>query len=225
MKKIMLLVVAAVFIFSACDAAPQEVSGPEQKQETAATTVKPTIEPSPEPTPEPLPNKVAVVVCSDIYAAEEFHPVMDALVAAGYETVITSDKLGKSNGGNETVDIAATFSDFKGSDLKGVVVIGGSFSLWDNAELHRLLCEVNDLGRVTAGICLNAVTLAKAGVIEAGEKACWANHPTLTDPVMAELGITDSGELVTVSGNVITGNGPPASMEFAAQVVKALDAM
>lgn len=150
---------------------------------------------------------------------------MAALAEAGYEVVITSDELGKANGIDEKSEITATFSDFKGSDLRGIVVIGGSFSLWENAELHRLLREVNDLGRVTGGICLNAITLAKAGVIEAGDKACWANHPTITDPVMTELGIIDSGELVTVSGNAITGNGPPASVEFATQVVQALDAM
>lgn len=210
MKKIFVLMIAALFILSACNTPSQNASK----------------EPSPTSTPEAvLPNKVAVVVCRDSYAASEFHPVLDALDAAGYEAVITSDKLGKADGYDETAEIAATFNDFKGNDLRGIVIIGGSDSLWDNADLHRLLREVNDLGRVTAGICLNAVTLAKAGVIEEGEKACWANHPTMTDPVMAELGVIDSGKLVTVSGNVITGNGPPASEQFAAEIVDALDAM
>lgn len=225
MKKILLLIIAVLLVFSACDAAPQAVFGPEQKEETVAATVEPSIEPSPEPTPEPLPNKVAVVVCKDVCEPSEFYPVMFALEEAGYEAVITSEELGKTNGIDEKSEIAATFGDFKGNDLRGIVLIGGSFSLWENTELHRLLNEVNDLGRVTAGICLNAVTLAKAGVIKSGDKACWANHPTITDPVMAELGVIDSGELVTVSGNIITGNGPPASEEFAIQVVKALDAL
>ena len=210
MKKIIVIIFAALFILSACNSSPQNASK----------------ESSPEPTPASLlPNKVAVVVCRDGYAPSEFHPVMDALAAAGYEAVITSDELGKADGSDETAEITATFNDFEGSDLRGIVVIGGSDSLWDNADLHRLLCEVDDLGRVTAGICLNAVTLAKAGVIKEGDEACWANHPTMTDPVMADLGVIDSGKLVTVSGNVITGNGPPASERFATEIVNALDAM
>ncbi len=239
MKKLIVLIIAVLFIFTACDATGQNAPGQqesqqqqEQQEDTAPESAEASKEAAPEsaeaseePSAEELPDKVAIVVCRDSYAPSEFHPVIDTIIGAGYKPVVTSDELGDADGGDEKVGIDATFSDFTGSDLRGIVIIGGSDSLWENAELHRLLNEVYDQGRVVAGICLNAVTLAKAGIIKAGDEACWANHETITDPVMAELGVIDSGLPVTVNGNVITGNGPPASDEFAAEVVKALDAL
>ena len=234
MKKIIILLLIITLLFTACDKPAKITNVDEPKQEIkqeekaeATPTPKPTEEPTPAPTPEPqpLPMKVAVVLCRDGYADMEFHPVMDALVAAGYEAVIVSDEIGVANGFNETMDVEATFNDFVGSDLRGIVLIGGSDSLWENTDLHRLLNEVHALDRVTAGICLNSVTLAKAGIIKEGGSACWANHDTMTDPVMADLGIDDSGKLVTVDGNVITGSGPPASEEFAQEIVNALGAL
>ena len=142
----------------------------------------------------------------------------------GYEPLVVSDMLGDAEGFEETTPINAVLTDFSGSDLRGIVVIGGSASLWDNVELHRLLNEVAELDRVTAGICLNSVALAKAGVIGEGDTACWFNCD-IADPEMKAAGIEDSGKPVTVNGNIITGDGPDAVEEFASEVVKALDGM
>ncbi|MCK5128939.1 MAG: DJ-1/PfpI family protein [Clostridiales bacterium] len=235
MKKMVILLLIIMLIFTACGKpATKDTSSPKQetkveaKQEEKITSTKaPTEAPTEAPTPEPipLPTTVAVVVCRDGYAPSEFHPVMDALAAAGYDIVLVSDEMGDADGFSEKIAVEKTFEDFEGTDLLGIVLIGGSDSLWENTELHRLLNEVHELDRVTAGICLNSVTLAKAGIIKEGQEACWANHDTMTDPVMADLGVEDSGQLVTVDGNVITGNGPPASDEFAAEIVTALDAL
>ena len=91
MKKVIILVLAMLFLLSACTDAPKEVTS--QKEETSKEVVEeenkntptpePTSEPTAEPTPESLPMKVAVVVCRDGYAPSELHPVMGALADAG----------------------------------------------------------------------------------------------------------------------------------------------
>jgi protease I len=108
--------------------------------------------------------------------------------------------------------------------LRGIVLIGGSDSLWENADLHALLQGCRDSGRVTAAICLASVTLAKAGVIGEGDTACWFNCD-IADPEMTAAGVADSGQPVTVDGLIITGDGPDSAVEFAGEIVAALDGM
>ncbi len=229
MKKIIVVLLIASLLLTACAQPVEKIETVEptteieQEEVSAEPTVEPTSKPTDEPTPVPLPMKVAVVVARDSYAASELNPVLDALEIAGYEPIIVSDELGQAKGGNESVEVEQTFNDTTGDSIRGIVLIGGSESLWENADLHRLLNEVDDLDRVVSAICLASVTLAKAGVIKEGDEACWYNWES-SDSAMKEAGVIDSGQLVTVNGNIITGNGPPAASEFAEEIVNALDA-
>ena len=246
MKKIIILLIAALFMLAACTPAEKEAADSgtqkpeeqtqikEEEKETEESTEKPT-EPTEKPaeetaavattpTPEPLPMKVAVVVALDGYAAPEFHPVMDALITAGYEPVVVSNEAGTADGRTETLEVNSVITDLTASDLRGIVLIGGSDSLWENADLHSLLQGCRDSGRMTAAICLASVTLAKAGIIGEGDSACWFNCD-IADPEMAAAGVADSGQPVTVDGLIITGNGPDSAEEFAAEIVAALGGM
>lgn len=230
MKKIIVLLIAALFVFAACTPAEKETAaGETQKQEEQTqtkeeekATEEPTEKPTDTPTPEPVPMKVAVVVALDGYAAPEFHPVMDALIDAGYEPVVASNELGTADGRTETMEVNHVIGELNASDLRGIVLIGGSDSLWENAELHALLQGCRDNGRVTAAICLASVTLAKAGIIGEGDTACWFNCD-IADPEMEAAGVSDSGQPVTSDGLIITGDGPDSAEDFASEIVVALD--
>jgi protease I len=237
MKKIIIVMIAVVFLFAACTKAEQEVAVKElnESEETEeakeevkedTSTPEPTEEATQEPTEEAIeiPNMVAIVIALDGYAPSELHPVIDAVAGAGYEFAIVSSEQGTADGRTETSDVTYTFSDFASEDLRGIVVIGGSESLWENEDLHALIAGIHELDRVTAGICLNSVALAKAGVIGEGDTACWFNCD-IADPEMEALGVVDSGQPVTVNGNIITGDGPSAAEEFATEVVAALNAL
>ena len=238
MKKIIVLLVAFLLIFTACtttpkEAAPESRQQPAQEEEsqelkeaTQEPTAEPTEAPTPEPTdtPEPLPMTVAVVVSRDSYASGEFNPVMEALRASGYETVVVSDELGTADGFDETAEVQKVFTELSADELRGIVLIGGSDSLWENAELHTLLLDCQKNERVTAAICLASVTLAKAGVIGEGDEACWFNCD-IADPEMEAAGVGDTGQPVTADGLIITGDGPSSAEEFADEIVAALDGM
>ena len=247
MKKIVILLIAVLMLFAACTPAEKETADvgtqkPEEqtqiKEETKETekpaeeTQESTEKPSEDaagsvastPTPEPLPMKVAVVVALDSYAAPEFHPVMDALTEAGYEPVVVSSEAGTANGRSETLEVTSVIADYTAADLRGIVLIGGSTALWENAELHALLQDCLYSDRVTAAICLASVTLAKAEILIDGDTACWFNCD-IADPEMEAVGVLDSGQPVTVDGLIITGDGPDSAEEFAQKVVETLDGM
>mgnify|MGYP001460852569 CR=1 FL=1 len=237
MKKLIILLVAILFLFTACnpgsseptdagDSTPTELIKTDGNTPTPSPTEKPTEEPTEEPaaTQVALPVKVAVVVARNGYQEYEFNPVYEALTVAGYEPVIVSDQTGTAKGNRESVEIEAIFNDLTGAELRGIVIIGGEgvTRLWENPDLHRLINEVDQLQRVVAAICLAPVTLSKSGAITQGEEACWFNSPA-SDSEMQKAGVVDSGKSVTISGNIITGNGPEAAEDFAASVVAALD--
>jgi len=236
MKKVIILVIAMLLLFSSCADAPKETAAPKEetskeiKEEAPSSTgntapeTKSEEESEPEPLSETLPMAVAVVVARDSYASSELNPVLDALEVAGYITIIMSDEIGQANGGEEEVSVQHVFKDLNAEDLRGIVLIGGSDSLWENAELHSLLIDCRNNGRVTAAICLASVTLAKAGVIGEGDTACWFNCD-VADPEMQAAGVKDSGQPVTDDGLIVTGDGPESAEEFAKAVVEALEGM
>jgi len=159
-------------------------------------------------------NKVAVVLSRDRYQSLEYNPVANALQKAGYEIMIASDAVGEAKGTNENTMVDISFADVNTEELLAIVLIGGSNSLWNNSELHQLLNEMQEMDKVIAAICYGSVTLAKAGVIGDGDIACWYNSAE-SDPEMEKEGVIDSGQDVTISGKIITGDGPSAAAEFA----------
>ena len=196
MKRIIIIFVAALLFFAACtpaekEAVENELTNKDEQSEVKSeekATDTPTEAPTDTPTPEPMPLQVAIVVALDGYAAPEFHPVMDAIINAGYEPIVVSSELGTADGRVETMEVNHAIGELNASDLRGIVLIGGSDSLWENAELHALLAACRDNGRLTAAICLASVTLAKAGVIGEGDTACWFNCD-IADPEMEAAGV------------------------------------
>lgn len=183
-----------------------------------------TVEPTTMPTPEVLTKQIAVVVARDGYQEFELNPVYNTLIAAGYELIIVSDVKETAIGLRETVEVEATFNELMGTNIRSIIVIGGTGveALWENADLHKLLNEVYLKGRVVGAICLAPIALSKAGVLGEGSTACWYNYYK-SDAEMVNGGVIDSGQDVTVEGNIITSNGPDAAQEFADKIVEALE--
>ena len=167
-------------------------------------------------------KKIAVVVARDRYQSLEFNPVVDALKVAGYEVVIVSDALGTAKGTTENTEVEVDFANLYAKDYMGIVIIGGSNSLWENGELHAVLMEMDMDDKLVAAICYGSVVLAEAGVIGEGDVACWYNSSE-SDPVMQKYGVEDSGADVTIAENIITGDGPNAAEEFAEVIVEFLN--
>jgi len=224
MKKFLNFCIIAVFFITACtqpEAATQETAEnmPVAQESPAASEARATDTETEEI--EMQANKVAVVIARDRYQSLEYNPVVDQLKAAGHEIVIMSDDLGMAAGTQESTEVEMTFTDANTAELKAIVLIGGSNSLWKHAELHALLNKMQAEGKLVSGICYGSVTLAEAGVVGEGDTACWFNSAE-SDPVMQSFGVVDSTQDVTINGNIITGDGPDSAEEFAEAVAEYL---
>jgi protease I len=236
MKKTFILIVAVAMLFTACANSSQQAA---ETDITDVTVQQETSEPTQEPAPVPaeetaaktddasasLPNTVAIALPMDRFAEAEFNPVINAVINAGYMPVMLGEYTGLAAGSEDNgVEVRDLFSEHSSKDLLGIIVIGGSDSLWENEELSALLLDMHENGRLTAAICLSSVTLAKAGIIGEGDSASWFNSDA-ADAAMQAAKVADSGDPVTVDGLIITGDGPDAADEFAQKVVEALDGM
>lgn len=237
LTKILNFVILSMFFAAACTAPentektaenvnPEETVIMEEtteKDEAEAEAATPASTPEAQEEEEKMQSKkVLVVVARDRYQSLELNPVLTELTCNGYEAVIASDEIGTAKGTTEDMEVAIAFRDINTTDYIGIVLIGGSNSLWYNEELHALLNPMNEAGKLVAAICYGSVTLATGEVLGEGDSACWYNSGE-SDPVMAEYGIEDTGMDVTVNGNIITGDGPNAAEEFAKAVVDFLN--
>ena len=168
-------------------------------------------------------QKVIIVVAMENYQPKELWPVYDTLQSEGFDITVAGSQEGTAKSGADSIDIDSAFSEISAEDYSGIIVIGGPGvkKLWDNSELHALISNIFGNGGVAAAICLAPLTLANAGVLKDGSSACWYNDSDI-DSSMSELGVSDSGQDVTVNERVVTGNGPGAAQEFADKVVEEL---
>jgi len=220
MKKFLNFCIIVVFFITACTS-PEKMETLSLEQSENPEIIEALENQETEGTEEEVDmqsNKVAIVVSRDRYQSLEFNPVVDALIASDHEIIITSDTLGEAKGTQESTTIDIAFANINTDELKAIVLIGGSNSLWDNEELHLILNQMNKEGKLVSAICYGSVTLARARVIGEGDIACWYNSSE-SDPVMESSGIVDSEKDVTIVGNIITGDGPNATEEFALAIV------
>ncbi len=211
MKKIAIMfIAAALLLMPACSAEPAE-------HQNTNTEISESVQNE--------AKKVIIAVAMNNYQKKELWPVYNTLKEEGFKITVAGSQTGRAKSGADSVEIDAVFSNVSAEDYNGIVVIGGSGVkvLWDNEELQTLIKEIYNSGGVAAAICLAPLTLAQAGVLESGSSACWYSDNDINSR-MSELGITDSAQDVTISGRVITGNGPNAAQEFADEVAAALKA-
>ncbi len=105
------------------------------------------------------------------------------------------------------VDVDATL-------FSGVILPGGqaSWTLRDTPAVLRLVREMNAAGKLVAAICAAPMALAKAGVLKGHRVTCYpAAEVEETVRAAAEYLCT---EPTVADGNIITGRGPGAALEF-----------
>lgn len=137
----------------------------------------------------------------------------------GWEVVVAS-----RDGGRLKADSGLVFADLaKLSDVArcDLICVPGGYGL--TAALHdsELIREVRRLGqgaRYITSVCSGSLLLAAAGLIQGKRAAChWAWRELL-----AESGVIVESKRVVRDGNVITGGGVTAGIDFALAVVAEL---
>ena len=81
----------------------------------------------------------------------------------------------------------------------------------------ELAKEFYESGKMVAAICIAPTILVNAGILNGKKATSWPSERVK----ISAIG-TYTGKVVEVDGKIITGNGPPASKEFAKKIVEVM---
>ncbi len=167
-------------------------------------------------------RKVLMVIASSNFRDEEYSIPRAALEKEGAKITVASSKLTESVGmlKKEKVKPDALITKVRADDFDAVVFIGGpgAKEYFNNKAALKLAKEAYEKRKVTAAICIAPSILARAGVLKGKKATVFASETT----TLQKAGATYTGATVEVDDNIITGNGPNASKQFADALIKAL---
>ena len=126
----------------------------------------------------------------------------DGMVKSAHDVVVRCD------GRAEEVSDAWDLVVFPGG-------MPGSVNLRESAICRQAAQDVLRRGGIVAAICAAPIVLAAAGCLEGRPYTCYPG-------IEKKIGGNYTGERVVVDGQIITGCGPGASLEFALAIVEKL---
>jgi len=170
----------------------------------------------------PVKGKILMVLPPQQYREEELNVPRDYFQSKGYSVVLASKGVKTATGMNgESVSVDLDLKDVTLSEYAAVVFVGGEGiydqKLNEDPDHQALAKAAAAQEKLIGAICLGPWILADAGLLN-GKRATASE----TDHIKAK-GAVVSDEAVVRDGNIITGNGPTASLEFAKAIVAALE--
>ncbi len=167
-------------------------------------------------------KKVVMIISHEGFRDEELLQPKEVLEAVGITVKVASTELGEATGklGAKVIP-DMLYSDINIRDFDAVIFVGGPGGVryWDDAQAHTLLKEAYSCGKVVAGICSAAVTLAKAGILKDKRATVFSGDAK----ELTSHGVNYTARPVERDGNIITAAGPFAAADFGREIVKALN--
>ena len=147
--------------------------------------------------------------------------VVDVVRRAKMEIVMLSitgkKEVTSSHGVTFLADALAEETGYE--DLDGIVLPGGmpgAATLEKCDDLRRLILRFAKENKPIAAICAAPMVLGKLGLLKGKKATCYPGFEQYLE------GADCTGAMVEKDGNIITGKGPGAAMEFALAVVELL---
>lgn len=162
-----------------------------------------------------------MIVAPKDYQERELNIPKDYFRSNGYAVSVASKGVKSATSmGGETTPVDLDIKDAKVSDYAAIVFVGGdgiySLKLNEDKDYINLAKAAVSQNKLVGAICLGPWILANAGLLN-GKKATAAE----TDYIQSKGAIVVD-DAVVKDGNIITGNGPDASPEFARAIIDAL---
>lgn len=166
---------------------------------------------------------VLMVIAQQVFRDEEYAEPKRVLEEHGATVVTASVAPGEAVGRfglRAHADIALADALAPEKHWDAVIFVGGAGAsvFFDDASAHELATRLFDAGAVVSAICIAPSTLARAGLLRGVPATAFASQQ---DDLRAH-GALWTGDPVTVSGRLITANGPEAAHEFGEAVAEAL---
>ena len=148
--------------------------------------------------------------------------IIDILRRAEIEVLVASlDSTYLVQGANGiTIQADLEVSGIKSDDLEMIVLPGGwdgTYALADDANVQRLLQEMDIKGKNIAAICAAPYALNKAGVL----KQNYTCYPSVEEQIRKD-GYKGGDTMVVEDANVMTSRGPATAICFALEIVRKL---
>ena len=161
--------------------------------------------------------KIYVFLANGFEEIEALAPV-DILRRGGQEviTVSVSGTLWAESSHGITVKADTLFEECDFSDADMLLLPGGmpgSLNLNSHEGLRLALLAHAELGRRIGAICAAPMVLGSLGLLKGRRATCSPGFEVYLD------GADYTGELVTIDGNIITGEGPGASLPYAYRIL------
>lgn len=131
---------------------------------------------------------------------------------------------------NFTVIPEVTLDSVKVEDYDALAIPGGFeeagfYNDGYDSRFSKIIREFHEQGKWIATICVAALTLGKAGVLE-GRKATTYDHPTsIRKSQLREFGAHVVDEQIVVDGNLITSCNPATAFDVAFTLLEKLTSL
>lgn len=167
--------------------------------------------------------KVAFLLANGFEDSEMKNPY-DAVKEAGHEVVIVGlEKGAEFNGKKGTVSYTTDISakDAKADEFDAVIIPGGSApeALRVNDDIVRFVKEVNEQGKLIAGICHGPQVMISADILKGKAATCYIG---IRDDVKL-AGADYRDEEVVVSENIVTSRTPKDEPAFIREILAKLN--
>ena len=168
-------------------------------------------------------KKIAVLVADQYQELEVWYPLL-RFREEGAETVAVGAEAGKTYESKKGYPVVAgqSVAAVKAADFDAVIIPGGwaPEALRQDANVLKLVREMNQAGKVVAAICHAGWVIASADIVRGRRVTC---YQAVKDDVN-HAGGKYVDEEVVVDGNLITSRKPTDLPAFCREVVKALTA-
>ncbi|MBN2816444.1 MAG: DJ-1/PfpI family protein [Campylobacterales bacterium] len=149
--------------------------------------------------------------------------IIDVLRRAEIEVLVVSLNREKFVEGAHgiTVETPSDIANILSDEIDMIILPGGwggTYTLADDANVQRLLKEMDSKNKQIAAICAAPYALNKAGVL----KEKYTCYPSVEEKIEKE-GYQGDVSMVVESQNVLTSRGPATAICFALEIVKKLE--
>lgn len=158
------------------------------------------------------------IIASDMFEEAELRDPRQALLDAGAETDIISEKPGYITAANhfdkgKEYEVNATFDEVDASDYDALLLPGGALNadfIRVNPDAQKFVQEMDEAGKVIASICHAAWLLVSARLVE-GRKL--TSYHTIADDIR-NAGGKWSDQAVVIDNNWVSSRQPSDIPEF-----------
>ena len=166
-------------------------------------------------------SKKALIILADGFEETEAIVPIDILKRAGVEVIIAGLDGNQATGAHNVTIICDIALDEYSDSLDVIILPGGpgTKKLADSDKVIELVTKANTEGKLVAAICAApALVFSPCGILDGKKATCYTGMDTHFPSTATYI-----NQKVVQDGNVITGAGPGAAVEFGLKIVEYLE--